>query len=212
MVGQAGYGVDKVRYTHEAMIDLIIDQPSISQNEIAKYFGYSVGWISQIITSDAFQAKLAERRGELIDPMLVRSLEERFKGLATQSLEVVQKRLEATSDADLALKALEITTKALGYGARAQNVAIQQNFVVQAPTKAATIEDWSSEYAQAGVEAVVEERPAVPPPVLEKIPNAPKMVPAVGTGEMLEVPKPRAVVGTRHIPGGDGHLQQDLFE
>lgn len=112
----------KIRYTHEAMCDLIVGNPWISQNEIAEYFGYSVGWISQIITSDAFQSRLAERRVEIIDPELKATVEERFKAMVLQSIAVVQAKLSRPVDQvpnSLALKAMELGAKALGVGGNA---------------------------------------------------------------------------------------------
>src|SRR2546421_725388 len=63
-VAEAGPLVRGLRYTHEAMVDMLIAEPWISQNELAARFGFSPSWISTVICSDAFQAKLAERRGE----------------------------------------------------------------------------------------------------------------------------------------------------
>jgi len=136
-VSAAG-AIQRVKYTHDAMIDLIIAKPYISQNEIAAYFGYTASWISRITCSDSFQARLAARRTEIINPELVLNFEERLKGLATQSLDLLTKKLEAvdevtgepTVNVDVMFKALEISTKCLGYGARQTNVAIQNNVTV----------------------------------------------------------------------------------
>jgi hypothetical protein len=45
---------------------------------------------------------------------------------------------------------LEITTKALGYGARQNNLNVQQNFVVALPPKAETAQDWAREHGPTG--------------------------------------------------------------
>lgn len=137
--------VAKVRYSHQAMIDMLIANPSIKQAELASAFGYTQSWISQIIGSDAFQAALGQRRAELINPVLVQSIEERLRGLAFQATEVIAEKLEATRNPELAIQALSISAKALGFGARGpagsqQN--IQNNFVVQLPPKAVNTEAW----------------------------------------------------------------------
>ncbi len=133
----AANALDKVRYTHDAMIDIVIAKPDVSQNTLAEYFGYSVGWISRIFCSDAFQARLAQRRGEVVIPGLLSTFEERLKLLATNSIELVLEKLEerdeegkAVADMGTVFKALEISTKSLGYGARQTNVAIQNNLTV----------------------------------------------------------------------------------
>lgn len=135
-----------VRYTHEAMIDQIIAQPDIKQNDLAKIFGKSVPWISRIIGSDSFQAALAKRREELSDPYLVASIEERFKGVVHQSLEIIAEKLEQTKNVDLALKSLDVGVKAMGYGARNAGQTNNTQFVIQLPPKAVNSADWADEH------------------------------------------------------------------
>lgn len=113
----------RIRYTHEGMVDLIVENPWISQNQIASYFGYSPAWVSTIITSDAFQARLAERREEVVDPELRISMKERFEALVTQSLRVLQEKISKPASQvpdNLVLKAAEMGAKALGIGGNAQ--------------------------------------------------------------------------------------------
>ena len=109
----------KVRYTHEAMVDLIVENPWIHQNTLAAHFGYSPAWISTVITSDAFKARLALRKEEVVDPELRVSLEERFRALVTQSLRVLQEKISkpASEVSDqLALRVADLGAKALGIG------------------------------------------------------------------------------------------------
>ena len=135
--------IAKVRYTHEAMIDMIIEDPGIKQNVLAERFGVTVAWISRIIGSDAFQGALAKRREDITDPFLVTTIEERLRGLAMHSIDVISKKLEDTNNADIALKGLEIASKALGFGARDRGGNTQNNFIVQMPQKATSAEDWA---------------------------------------------------------------------
>lgn len=137
--------IAKVRYSHDAMIDMIVANPWISQGDLARNFGYTEGWVSQVIASDVFQGRLAARKEELVDPLLRATIEERFKGLVARSLDILQKKLDKPvgeiSD-ELALKALEIASKAAGYGAKA-GATINNNFVVAVPPKAASTDDWA---------------------------------------------------------------------
>lgn len=112
----------KIRYSHEAMVEMLIASPWMRQNDLAKYFEMTPSWISTIVTSDAFQAKLAARREEVVDPELRLSLKERFEALVTQSLRVLQEKLSRPADDvpdNLALRAMEIGGKALGIGGNA---------------------------------------------------------------------------------------------
>lgn len=140
------HGIRKVRYTHDAMIDMILQSPWISQNELAAAFGYTAAWVSLVIASDAFQARLAERREEVLDPAIRATIEERFKGLVTQSIEVLGRKLENPNiDTEVALEIMNGAARALGYGAKAATpVQVQTNFVVQVPHKAATAGEWAA--------------------------------------------------------------------
>lgn len=142
----ANLAIARVSYTHDAMIDLIINNPRISQNEIAKHFGYTAAWVSRIKNSDAFQQRLAARKADLVDPSILATLEEKFAALADRSMDIIQEKLELTQSPDLAFKALELSSKALGYGARQQNVAVQQNFVVAMPQKAESGAAWAAQH------------------------------------------------------------------
>ena len=143
----AAGAIARVSYTHDSMIDLIIANPAISQGAIAQHFGYTQAWVSRVFNSDAFQARLAARKTEIVDPQLVLTIDEKLKALASKSLDIVLEKLTVTNSAEMGLKALEITSKALGYGARQQNVNVQQNFVVALPQKAATADAWANRYA-----------------------------------------------------------------
>lgn len=164
--------IQKVNYSHDAMIDLIIANPGINQDELAASFGYTPGWVSQVIASDAFQSRLAARKNELVDPFVRKSLEDRFKRLVERSLEVLLAKLDKPTNSisdDLAISAAKVAAGALGYGARTQQV--QQNnvqFVVHVPPKAVSADAWIADHA----------------------PSAEKKSPASGTGPsaMLQAP------------------------
>lgn len=148
----SGSRLQRVHYSHEAMIDVILAEPTITQNALAKRFGRSVSWISIVMGSDAFQGALAKRRDDIIDPFLVATIEERFRGLADQSLQIIAKKLEQTENLDAAFKALEISSKALGFGARTPNQStIHNNFVVALPPKSPSAADWAAEHGPARV-------------------------------------------------------------
>lgn len=144
--------IQKIGYTHDAMIDQIIAQPDISQNALGQLFGYTPGWVSIIKNSDAFQARLAERRAEIVDPSLVATVDERLRAVADASLERLLERVTSPvkpSD-DFLLQSAKLSTAALGYGAKApaaggvtNNVAV----VIQVPPKMASSSDWAAAHA-----------------------------------------------------------------
>lgn len=111
--------IARVRYTHKDMADTILANPAISQNELAERYGYRKHTVSLIINSDAFQVYLASRRQELIDPVLVATIEDRMRGVTAQALDVLAEKLDQpahmVSD-ELALRAAQMGSKALGMG------------------------------------------------------------------------------------------------
>lgn len=107
-------------YSHDAMIDLIIEHPEFTQNQIAAHFGYTPPWISNILASEAFQAKMASRREEIIDPELKATIKERFEALVIRSLTVLQEKLAQPRVSDnVAIRCAELGAKALGVGGHA---------------------------------------------------------------------------------------------
>lgn len=126
-VATEGYSVGrpqvaKVRYSHDAMVDLLIANPGISQNKIAKHFGYTAAWVCTIMASDAFQVRLASRRHELVDPTILATIEERYRTLATVSVTKLiehMNRPEVEVDPEILIKAAALGAKSLGIGGHA---------------------------------------------------------------------------------------------
>jgi len=116
----------KIRYTHDAMIDLVIADGGVSQNKIAEVFGYTPGWVSTVFTSDGFKMRLAQRKAEIVDPVLQMALKERIEGLAAQSLSILMEKISKPAEEvpdQLALQAFNAATKALGLGGHAPQAA-----------------------------------------------------------------------------------------
>ncbi len=80
--------IQKINYSHDGMINLILANRGITQNRIAQHFGYSASWVSMVMCSDAFKARLAERAAEIEDPALRATIEDDLKGMAKRSLEI----------------------------------------------------------------------------------------------------------------------------
>lgn len=107
----------RISYTHDALIDLIIAQPELNQNELAAHFGYTPGWISNILAADAFQTRLALRRDQIIDPTLKATIEERMRALYIKAMGVLSEKLDKPAVSDtLAIRCAELGAKGLGIG------------------------------------------------------------------------------------------------
>lgn len=107
----------RISYSHDAMIDLIIEHPELDQNQIAAQFGYTAAWISNILASDAFKSRLSARREQIIDPELKATVKERMEALYIQSMKVLSEKLAKPQVSDtLALRAAELGARGMGFG------------------------------------------------------------------------------------------------
>ena len=96
------------RFTNEALAEALILDPRLTGKALSHMFGMSEAWISVIRNSDAFRVVLERRKGELVDPTLVATLEDRYRAMAARSVEVLYEKLSAPAIAisdDLALRA-----------------------------------------------------------------------------------------------------------
>jgi hypothetical protein len=130
--------LDRVRYSHEDMIDYLIANPRARQADLALRYGYTEGWISNIMASDAWKSAYETRRAALADPILADIVRERFdvqdkmRGMTLQSLERLQQKLAAPQVSDnVVLKAVELGAKALGIGGNAPPPAPPQDHLAQ---------------------------------------------------------------------------------
>jgi hypothetical protein len=111
--------LQKVAYSHEAMIDAMIANPSVSGGELARMFGYTESWISRIRSSNAFRERLRERAQEMVDPVLLATIEENFEAMVSRSQEILLEKLSEPAqniDPQLALQCAALGAKAVGMG------------------------------------------------------------------------------------------------
>lgn len=144
--------IKKLNYTHDAVIDHILANPGCKQGDLALKFGYTQGWLSRVMSSDAFKERFAARREDMVDPVVMQKVETGLEALVGQSTQIIMDKLDATKDAGLAIKALDVATRAMGYGAKAAQVQVNTQFVVQMPAKEESGETWEAKYRPAVVQ------------------------------------------------------------
>jgi hypothetical protein len=123
-------GITKVSYTHDAMIDAMIMNPTITNVDLGKMFGYGSTWVSRIRWSEAFQKRLRERQDELTDPELRMTVNERIRAMVVKTLDVLEYKLSQDPDEVsefVLVKALEIGSKGLGLGGFSNQPQVQVN-------------------------------------------------------------------------------------
>lgn len=125
--------IQKMRYNHQAMVDLLVAQPTLTQNELADIFDRSPSWISTIICSEVFQDQLAKRREEILGPEILQSFKTQHEGLLLRSMAVLREKMNRKVEEipdQLALQVLKVTGQNLGLAhAGETRVSIQETHV-----------------------------------------------------------------------------------
>lgn len=105
----------KVSHIHECIINEMIADPTRTIAELAEIFGYSTSWMSRLTNSDSFQARLAERRQEVMDPSIRARLKDKLETVTMVALDSIQRKLESPeTSAELALSSLGVIQQSLG--------------------------------------------------------------------------------------------------
>lgn len=136
--------VKRLNDVHIQMCDYIMANPGCTYDQVAAVIGYSIGWISQIYNSDAFQAMLRERQIEVFGDLKL-TIKERVTGLAHASLKRLEEKIPVEQDVDKVANVADLALKALGFGAhkgvtQAQGAPGQQTNVFIGTTDKATLE------------------------------------------------------------------------
>ncbi len=113
----AAVQIQRVSIKHDAILDYLLVNPAQKLGEVAKKFDVSAPWLSVIIHSDAFQAKLAEKDGICFSTTIV-PLREQLMGVAQVGVEKLGECLEnasAVSDKQFIADTTDSILKNLGY-------------------------------------------------------------------------------------------------
>lgn len=139
--------IQKVRHSHEALIDLMLAKPRATQAELGAALGYTSVAIGIIMRSDAFRERLAQRRNETIDPVIRASFEQKLNALAEMSAEKLLQKAEhglLSNQELLSAARLGVESKASKYGARPAVIPL-----VVVPGQIADPQAWAAQAAAA---------------------------------------------------------------
>ena len=118
--------VVSLSHTHEAVMNWMLMNPDKSLRECADQFGYTQSWLSTLIHSDIFQARLAERQ-EGIRVRIADSIPQKLRMAADIGVEKLASHLEKSEDPDFILDATDKLLHRLGYApARSAGAPIAQ--------------------------------------------------------------------------------------
>lgn len=112
----------RLNYRHEAIIKWLIANPDLCLADCAAFFGYTQGWLSVIIHSDAFQAQYRTLQDASYDDVRL-DIKAKITGLAHMALDKLAEQMPLVTDPRAALDVADKTLKALGYGTAPRNPA-----------------------------------------------------------------------------------------
>lgn len=110
--------IDKLRIRHESILNWLLANPDKTQGECAEVFGVTEPWLSVIVNSDVFQARLRERQGELATNMdgIIKA---KMLGVVDRGLGRLEKMVETSPDPTFVLQTSDKLLQRLGYGSKA---------------------------------------------------------------------------------------------
>lgn len=114
---------------YDHIIDQLLVDPRLTQKEIARRVGRSMGYISTIMNSDLFRARYEFRRNQKTD-QLNTLLNSKLTQVAITSLDLVQEQLEKKRDKlpfEEVADVMDTALQRLGYGVKASGPAVVVN-------------------------------------------------------------------------------------
>jgi len=136
----------QLTYTHKAMMDLVLANPTMPLQDLADYFGVSVAWAKKVTMSDAFQAVLDKRREEIINPIILESVTEKIRGLTNNTLDMLNNRVElgiVKTPELIEIAKMGLTSQ--GLLDTSEKTINNNQFVVAMPSKVATADEWAEQ-------------------------------------------------------------------
>ena len=107
--------IQRLSDVHEYILDWLLANPGQPQYLLANSLGYTQAWISTVINSDVFQAKLREAQEERRD-LIVLGPSEKLNAVADLALEKTLEKLEVNPSEGFLAQTSSMALKALGYG------------------------------------------------------------------------------------------------
>lgn len=111
--------LQKLNYSHEALADQILSNPSATNAQLGEVFNRTKEWVGMVKGSGMFRELMALKRGTLIDPVVQERIEDRLEMVTSRSLEILAEKLArpfGDIPDDLALEAAKFGAKGMGLG------------------------------------------------------------------------------------------------
>ena len=127
--------ITTVSIKHEDILNFILANPTMKLGDVALLYGVTQPWLSTIIHSDCFQARLSEKQGDIFATALL-PIGEKLTALAHSAIDKLADQIPLENDTETVRKTTDTVLKALGYGGNVQSgqsaEVINNTYVVQA--------------------------------------------------------------------------------
>lgn len=162
---------------YDAVVDWLVLNPEKSIRECADHFGMTPNWVSNLIRSDMFQAKLTARR-EQITSRVTAAIPEKLRTVADLALDKLADQISKSEDPEFILSAADKALHRMGFApasARSPNAAVPPGGMQQNNYFVVGTEDLAM--ARARMKLVGESGVEVPAPTAPEV----EVLPAEGT-------------------------------
>ena len=109
------FQLKNLSHKHMAILEHMCANPAAKLREVAFVFDVSQAWLSSIIHTDMFQAKLADRTDECFSAIAI-PLRQKLMGLAHNSVDKLNEKLETIEGPREIQDIAEMALEAVGYG------------------------------------------------------------------------------------------------
>lgn len=112
--------IKTVRTKHEAIMNFIIANPTLTYGQVAAEFNVTPAWLSVIVNSSAFQDRLKEKQEKLYEASVLAPLGDKLAAAADLTLEKYLEKVPTLSG-DQLISASDKLLNRLGYGTKGGN-------------------------------------------------------------------------------------------
>lgn len=116
--------IQKMSTRHEAILNFILANPTMSYGQVAAEFGVTPSWLSTIIHSHAFQEQLAARQDELFDVAVVQPIGNKLEAAVSMGLDKYIEKIP-TMTTDQVMSGTDRLLGRLGYGTKSGGAAAE---------------------------------------------------------------------------------------
>ena len=128
--------IQSLSIRHEDILNFVLANPQMKLGDVALLHGVTQPWLSTVIHSDCFQAKLSERQDDIFADALL-PISDKLTALAHAGLDSMLENIPFETDSEVVRKTTDTVLKSLGFSGdgagNGQNAGVINNtYVVQA--------------------------------------------------------------------------------